>query len=197
MPQPRMLPWPAAVLLIGAPCHAAVYTATFATWTGVSGSTASGVLGATSIAVSSAASLSIGSSSFTDPGAYAATGTAASLTFSLNVPTMVTFATSVSDLALYAKFWPSGSYTLVARDASFNAVSYSFLSANSVPAITGSTFSVATGLDGIISFSAAVKSIEISPPGGVAEFTLATVVPAPGAVALLGAAGLIGSRRRR
>lgn len=193
----RMLPWPAVALAIAAPCHAAVYTATFAAWTGASGPTASGTLGSTGIAVSSAASLSIGSSSFTDPSAYAAPGTAASVAFSLNVPTTITFSAPVSDLALYAKFWSNGSYTLVARDASFNVVPFSFLSANSVPAISGSSFSVPSMLDGIIWFSGAVKSIEISPPGGAAEFTVAVVVPVPGVIASFVVGGRLMRGRRR
>jgi hypothetical protein len=108
-------------------------------------------------------------------------------------------------LALYTLFWRPQTYSLVAKDASNNDVSYVFLSGSQMPAISNNSFTATDSLSGIIQFSGPVQTITFSTtlsPGGQALLTLATLeanaIPEPSAflsvsLALIG----LGFIRRR
>lgn len=152
-----------------------------------------------------------------NPGWFAAPGTATtqSLLFSqgnyidqAGLVTTITFDNAVSDLALYALYWRAQTYSLVAKDASNNDVSYAFLSGSLTPPISGNSFTATGWLSGILQFSGAVQTITFSTtsgPGGGGILNLATLqaatVPEPRPIALLGFAGLglagVGLVRRR
>jgi len=202
----------AAISTLGASAHATPYTATFASWSSAVGGSAAGSLGSTGFTVTGV-DLALSSWDMSNPSLFAAPGTATTPSLDFNqgnvlddpgFVTTITFTNAVSDLALYALFWRAQTYSLVAKDASNNDVSYSFLSGSLTPAISGNSFTASNWLSGIIQFSGAVQTITFSTnlsPGGNAVMSLATlqatVIPGGGAIAMLGAAGVGGRRRRR
>lgn len=175
-----------------------VYSPTFASWTEAGSGSATGTLGSTNFNVTGF-DLSIESWDMSNPTWYAAPGSETQQSLSFNqgnysdqagLTTTITFDTAVSDFALYTLYWRPQTYSLVAKDASDNNVSYSFLSGSLTPTPTVSNNSfVASGwLSGIIQFSDAVKSITFNTefgPGGTALLTLATLeanaIPEPSA----------------
>ena len=111
---------------------------------------------------------------------------------STNVPTTMTFTFSQGVQGVGGRFF--------ATDFSFN-VQPTFLR---ITLSDGSGFigsiNSATAFTGFFSTGAAITSIAVSVDSGeypTADSLSVAVVPAPGAVALLGAAGLVGRRRRR
>jgi hypothetical protein len=115
------------------------------------------------------------------------------------------FDSEVSNLGVYMKFWRAGEWLLNARDVNGNEVGYSFLSGTyaSAPAISWNSFTLSDNFtSGIIAFHGAVKELtwtNTAPSeggNGIATFAILDPVPAPGAIALLGMAGLAKRRRR-
>jgi hypothetical protein len=202
-------------LTLGASAHAQPYSPTFATWSSAGGTSAGGVLGSTGFTVSGF-DLELDSWDLSNAAWFAAPGSASTQSLVFNqgnylleagLVTTITFDNAVSDLALYALYWRAQSYSLVAKDALNNDVSYSFLSGSLTPAISDNSFTASGWLSGIIQFSGAVERITFSTalgPGGGGILSLATLgeaaeVSEPGSLALLGL-GLAGVglvRRRR
>ena len=217
----------AASSMLAASAHATTYTATFASWltnsgTGTASANATGSLGSTSFTVSNTgagteAELQFGNYNLSNASNYVATGSASQQSLEFNqgntapTTTTITFASAVSDLALYTIFWrelvTGATYSLVAKDASNNDVAYSFLSGTQTPTVTNNSFSPSGWLSGIIQFSGAVKSITFTTTAmpvqpGISVLNLATLqasaVPGSG-LAAIGTLGLacVARRRRR
>jgi hypothetical protein len=181
------------------------------TWTGQLGSTA---FTARSEWPTAAFGPSLTTSNFSDASIYAQPGGSneGAMIFQVGGPdvggyylTDMTFDSAVSNLGLYMRFWRAGNWGIMAFDANGNQVSFNFLSGNyaSTPAISGQTFTLSANFtSGIIAFEGAVQRViwtQLAPSNGgngIATFAILDPVPAPGAIALLGMAGLAKRRRR-
>jgi len=214
----RVLAGVALVISVSTAAEATVFVEWGTVSNAIGGHTANGTLGGVSVNVFNNSAYIDGiisrTTDLSDTSVFAQAGAASQGVLQCNndgagAPasfTSTNFGSTVENLGLYFRFWRGGGYRLVALGDNKQSVSYSFLSGNyaAAPIVTNSTFELSANFtSGIIQFHGAVRTVfwEVTNPavdGGTALTTFAILdpVPAPGAVALLGLAGLAGRRRR-